>query len=528
MNETVRNAAIYCRISRDAEGEGLGVARQEEACRELAERLALPVNAVYTDNDIGASEKTNTKKQRTEWLDLVKAVEAGQHSHIISYSNSRLTRRMRELEDLISLHDRTGVLILTVVSGNDDLSTADGRMVARIKASVDAAEADRISERTKAAHRQKALNGLPKVAGNRPFGYTRDGSNLVPEEAKAIREAADLILGGGTVTQVRRLWEKSGLQPTGRGVWKHGTVKRSVLGWRVAGVRTYLDEPVVDSNGNYVRGTWPAIITVEERAKGLSLISSRYRERKRQGKWLLSGLLRCGKCGGRLYGRFNDNPSKDVYACGGGDNHLAITAQKLESFVEMEVITYVINRAIYGSQSEESETATPQEWPDEERLQNINEQIETLMEAFKNEQLSGDVVFPEVDALDKERRNLRLERDLFYANFLKAPKPIGTGEEVFDLFKETATRSFEERQLLLAQELDQVVILPGKRGGGSHKDETYYGRIKLGWKQPHPEYGQPSPVSGQQFEDPSVVINRVLRTLQLEQHGAHRNDPSNV
>lgn len=34
-------AAIYCRISHDAEGQGLGVARQERSCRRLATNLGL-------------------------------------------------------------------------------------------------------------------------------------------------------------------------------------------------------------------------------------------------------------------------------------------------------------------------------------------------------------------------------------------------------------------------------------------------------------------------------------------------------
>lgn len=32
------SVAIYCRISQDGEGSGLGVSRQEEDCRELADR----------------------------------------------------------------------------------------------------------------------------------------------------------------------------------------------------------------------------------------------------------------------------------------------------------------------------------------------------------------------------------------------------------------------------------------------------------------------------------------------------------
>jgi site-specific DNA recombinase len=45
---------IYCRISRDRVGAGLGVERQEEDCRDLANRLRWDVVDVYTDNDLSA------------------------------------------------------------------------------------------------------------------------------------------------------------------------------------------------------------------------------------------------------------------------------------------------------------------------------------------------------------------------------------------------------------------------------------------------------------------------------------------
>src|SRR3712207_1838478 len=54
-------SAIYVRISDDREGKGLGVERQEQDCRALAERLGWtlhPDRPVYADNDIGASAKS--------------------------------------------------------------------------------------------------------------------------------------------------------------------------------------------------------------------------------------------------------------------------------------------------------------------------------------------------------------------------------------------------------------------------------------------------------------------------------------
>src|SRR5436190_22326395 len=129
----MKRAAVYCRISKDAEKRGEGVERQRADCEALVKRLRARVVAVYEDNDIGAS--TKSKKRRPGFDAMIAAVEAGEVDVIVAYSNSRLTRRPLEFETLIQLHERTGARIATVASGEDDLSTADGRMVTRIKAS---------------------------------------------------------------------------------------------------------------------------------------------------------------------------------------------------------------------------------------------------------------------------------------------------------------------------------------------------------------------------------------------------------
>jgi DNA invertase Pin-like site-specific DNA recombinase len=51
-------AAIYCRISRDREGAGLGVQRQEEDCRQLAASLGWTV--------VRASSLTTTSRPTQE------------------------------------------------------------------------------------------------------------------------------------------------------------------------------------------------------------------------------------------------------------------------------------------------------------------------------------------------------------------------------------------------------------------------------------------------------------------------------
>ena len=64
---------------------------------------------------------------------------------LVCYSTSRLTRRPMDYERLIRLVLDTHVQIATVVSGAVNLSTADGRAIARVLAATDAAEAERTS-----------------------------------------------------------------------------------------------------------------------------------------------------------------------------------------------------------------------------------------------------------------------------------------------------------------------------------------------------------------------------------------------
>jgi site-specific DNA recombinase len=62
-------AVIYLRISDDREGRALGVERQEEDCRTLAEQLGVRIIKVFCDNDRSAS--TNTDEYRPDYEDMM-------------------------------------------------------------------------------------------------------------------------------------------------------------------------------------------------------------------------------------------------------------------------------------------------------------------------------------------------------------------------------------------------------------------------------------------------------------------------
>ncbi len=64
---------IYCRISNDETGAGLGVERQEQDCRELAARLGWTVVETFADNDLLAY----SGKPRPRYRAMLDGIRAG-------------------------------------------------------------------------------------------------------------------------------------------------------------------------------------------------------------------------------------------------------------------------------------------------------------------------------------------------------------------------------------------------------------------------------------------------------------------
>ncbi|MFS0894708.1 recombinase family protein [Microbacterium sp. 179-I 3D3 NHS] len=426
-------AAIYTRISRDPEGDKIGVSRQEKDCRELADRLGLPVVAVYTDNDIGASNRTGNKP-RPQYQAMLEAVRDGLIGTIVAYSNSRLTRRPLEWIELIGLAESGALEIKTVVSGSHDLTTADGRAVALTVAAWDAAEADRISERQTASFHHKALQGKPKLQRQRAFGWEKDGLTIEPTEAERIRRAVEEILGGASITSIARRWEEEGvLTAAGGSKWEHSVLKKVLLGWRTAGVRTYHREPLYDETGQPIMGTWEPIITLRERRQALRALEAHSRVKVRQGTWPLAGLLRCGICKKPLYGATpSGTRNRATYGCKAG--HLGISAGLLEAYVIRRFYAYAYWREEYGTYIQPGSSEPDPE--DLQRVDEISEQIAELMEGYRTKTLPAAIAFAEVDKLYAERDELQERIEAASAEPPPTTVPFSRGMPLEDQIRE--------------------------------------------------------------------------------------------
>ena len=284
-SETAIAAGVYARISKDDQGDMLGVRRQEKDARALCERKGWTVAEVFIDDDISAW----SGKKRPAYERMLKALEAGEINAVAVYDLDRLHRQPRDLERFFDVCDRAGVKDLASVAGDVDLGSSDGRMLARIMGAVAAKSSDDTSRRIKRKLDDLAAEG--RHHGKRPFGYSTDGMTIVDHEAELLRQAAAAVLSGSSLNDIARAWNAAGVatpQKAGS-TWSGTTVKQVLTGVHQAGLRRHRGEVIGE-------GAWPAIFSRGQHERLVAALSDR-RATTTPRYSMLTGLVRCGNCG---------------------------------------------------------------------------------------------------------------------------------------------------------------------------------------------------------------------------------------
>jgi DNA invertase Pin-like site-specific DNA recombinase len=225
---------------------------------------------------------------------------------VVAWDLDRLHRRPIELEYFMALADEKH-LALATVSGDVDLSTAQGRLVARLKGSVAAHEGEHRKARQLRAARQRADQGVPNWS--RAFGYLGDTRQLDPQTAQLVKQAYADVLAGATLTGICRQWNTDGVRTVTGKPWTAEVLTKFIRKPRNAGLRAYKGEIVG-------KGTWPPLVdeTVWRAAQAVLDAPGRAPGRKAVRRHLLTGVALCGKCKHTLAGSYRTD-GRIVYVC---------------------------------------------------------------------------------------------------------------------------------------------------------------------------------------------------------------------
>lgn len=325
-SEKPQSAIALVRISEDSDGRAVGVGRQEEDCRALAERTGWTISEIVVENDTSAySTRTGVDgdgipvrtTRRPEFRRALRQLSNGTNDGLIVYDIDRLARQPRDLEALIDLAESSGVPV-QAVTGSVDVSTSAGRAMSRVMVAFASKSSEDTARRVARAARQRAERGTPKVDGFRPYGYDRD-MTIVEAEAAVIRDVAARIIAGESVRSIAASLNDRGVPPMRAEKWRNPAVKSIVRKATVAGLRSYTPQDVRERDAlgtSYYDGTWEPILDRDtwERVVATLAETGGTATRGTSDRYLLSGIATCGACGSRLYVGSSRNRPK-VYRC---------------------------------------------------------------------------------------------------------------------------------------------------------------------------------------------------------------------
>jgi len=458
-------AAIYVRTSEDRTGGGLGVERQEQDCRALAERLGWTIVAVHSDSDVSAY----SGKPRPGYRALLADLRAGVADAVVCWHTDRLHRSPTELEEYIAVCEPRGVPTQTVKAGPLDLASASGRMVARQLGAVSRFESEHHSERARRARLQAATDGRWS-GGLRPYGYAGDGMTVEPTEAANVQWMASQVLVGVSMRAIaRELNARSARTSTGK-QWTARDVAYVLARPRNASLMQHRGEIIGPAR-------WPAILD-EDTWRGVVATlgdSSRNTTGSRARRWLLSGLAVCGVCGAPV--RSNVSAWGDrrapAYTCPAG--HVRRHATELDDFIAAAVLERL-------GRPDAADLLGPDLTGDTAGLHAQDAALRARLDELGR--LYGDGV---IDArqLEAGTATIRGQREAITAALAAASRgSVLTGvADAADPAKVWAGLDLSRRRAIV-DVLLEVTILPARRGGARRRGASAFdpATVKIEWK----------------------------------------------
>lgn len=310
-------AIIYTRVSNDAAGRSRSTQDQEQECRAYCDTQGWPVAEVLCDQDIGASRWSG--KQRPAYLKLQETLQPG--DVLVTWEASRAQRDLSAYVQLRELCASKG--ILWCYSGRlYDLRDGDDRFTTGLDALLSEKESEQTRTRVRRGMRAAAAAGKPH--GRAPFGYQpkrdeRTGKAITwipdPGEASIVQTMAQRVLAGESIAAVTK-------DLTDRAIPAPGYNGATVKPWSRVQVRNMLASPTYAGlrvhKGETSEGNWEPLISEDDHRILVGLLSdpARLTHRGTGPRHLLTGIAKCGVCGGPVrWVSATPRAKSPAYAC---------------------------------------------------------------------------------------------------------------------------------------------------------------------------------------------------------------------
>lgn len=322
--------AIYVRVSTEEQLKGYSVEGQINDCIRLAK-----TNEVFQYVDDGYTGEILNRPALTK---LLTDVEDGLIQKVICYDPDRLSRKLLNQLIITEKLEKNDVFLEFVQS--DYKNDAEGQLYFQVRGAFSEFDKAKIKHNTMTGRYRKAQQGfVVKNSGLYGYNYDKEMKTYVinPDEAKVVQMIFHYFTYPDSpfegINGIAHHLTDMGI-PTAKGgtVWHRQVVRQILMNESYTG--TYFQNKY-DTEGDYVkrqaeedfqrgrlrpRDEWletkiPRIIDQEQFEYAQSLLKQVRRRYKRFNKhnYLLSGLIRCGRCGNTMTGRKTKSHGKDFY-----------------------------------------------------------------------------------------------------------------------------------------------------------------------------------------------------------------------
>ncbi|HEV8339592.1 MAG TPA: recombinase family protein [bacterium] len=218
-------AALYLRVSTDAQAEnGASLLMQEERLRAYCVARGWEAGEMYRDEGLSARTMDRPGLQR-----LLLDAKGRRFNAVCVYSLSRLTRSVKDLGFLLETFERAKVAAVSL-SESLDATTAAGRLMLNVLASVSQWERESTAERTSSVLRHKRQH-LEAYSGEVLYGFRRIGDRLeaVPNELETVARILRLRSQGLSLRRIAETLAEAKVSTKKGGHWGAETI-RGIVG----------------------------------------------------------------------------------------------------------------------------------------------------------------------------------------------------------------------------------------------------------------------------------------------------------
>lgn len=322
MDKTARPLRVigYVRLSDyRTDDASTSPARQREAITAYCLARGWTLVEIVEDLDVSGSDR-GLRLQRPG---LVKIRERYADVDVLLFT--KLDRLARNVTDFRTIAEEAEAHSVALVSIDDniDLTTASGKFFATILAAFAEMEAATIRERVlkgnaKARELGRFMGGVP------PYGYravphpSGEGRSLEidPDEAAIVRELAETILGGATIYRATRDLNERGIPSKTGKAWSIQAVRQVLTSPRIVGRRTHAGKVITGPDGLPIEFHPPVLnLDTWHRLRAVLAPAPASSRRTPNPARLLSGLVSCSRCGGRMNPGPTGGDGKHSYRC---------------------------------------------------------------------------------------------------------------------------------------------------------------------------------------------------------------------